>query len=137
MKRQVVRSQEDARRHIPYEPALIEVPGVWVHAVVSLIRASEKYRHHGLLVTNVGPGGEAARVGMARGDLLLRYEHVRLDRPEALRDLTRRFAERHGASKTAVIEAIRGSKEVRFEVAGGRLGVTVSPLLHRSRPRRD
>jgi orotate phosphoribosyltransferase len=124
MKRRVVRTREDATAHIPYEPALIEVPGQWIEAVVSLIDISKKHKRRGLLVTNIGPDSRAAKAGMIRGDLLLRYRQVRLDRVETLRRLTRR----HSSSKVT-IDAVRGDQQLRFEVPQGRLGITVSRLL--------
>jgi len=68
------RSCEDGPPHINRESVLVEVPGKWAYSVVSLIHVSQEYRQAGLIVTNIGPGSQGARAGMAQGDVLLRYE---------------------------------------------------------------
>ena len=135
----IVRTREPLSRRLTAEIVLVEIPGQWAHSVVSLIQASQEHRHGGLMVTNVGPGSHGARAGMARGDVLLRYDGLELDSVTTLRRLT----EAHHAStkKLIRIEAARGPEDLVFEVLGGSLGITVSPLLHRSvistsRPRR-
>src|SRR5205807_1264125 len=127
----VVRTRERLQRRLAPEIVLVEIPGKWAQSVVSLIHASQEYRHVGLMVTNVGPGSQGARAGMARGDVLLRYDGLELDGVATLQ----RFVEAHhdvSAKKLIRIEAARGPEDMVFEVVGGRLGITVSPLLHRS-----
>jgi hypothetical protein len=128
----VFRSWEQCPPRLTSESVLVEVPGQWVHSVVSLIQASHEYRHAGLMVTNVGPGSQGARGGMVRGDVLLRYDGQELDNAATLRRLTRTHTQGADAKKPLRIEAARGTADVAFEVLGGHLGITVSPLLHRS-----
>jgi hypothetical protein len=127
----VLRSRGDQAAGIPGEPALLQVPGEWAHAVVSLVKTSEEHRHNGLIVTNIGPGSQGARAGMVRGDVLLRYDGVEIDRVETLRHLEKRHTQGGEVSRTVSIDAARGSEDLSFEVHGGRLGITVSPPLHR------
>jgi len=154
MRSDVVRSLEEARAHDRRTPALVEVPGELVHVVVSLIkvlrepadanpsrsiRARRPWRpvpRHdldrrlgGVIVTNIGPGSQAAVAGMARGDMLLRYDGVPINQPEQLKRLTRRRAPGGAASGRVVIDAMRGPTELHFEVHGGSLGITVSGLF--------
>jgi membrane-associated protease RseP (regulator of RpoE activity) len=128
----VFHSLEDCPSQITRESVLVEVPGKWAHSVVSLIEASQEYRHSGLMVTNVGPGSQAARAGIIRGDVLLRYEDRELDSVATLRRLTRAYTQGAASKKPIKIEAARGKEDVTFDVRGGQLGITVSPLLHRS-----
>ncbi len=129
----VFRSWEDCPPRAIRDSVLVEVPGKWAHSFVSLIEASQEYRHAGLMVTNVGPGSQAARAGIARGDVLLRYEGQELESAAALRGLTRAYTQGAAARKPLKIEAARGKEDVEFEVRGGHLGITVSPMLHRSK----
>lgn len=110
---------------------LVEVPGKLAHSFVSLIKVSQDYRHGGLMVTNVGPGGQGARAGIARGDVLLRYEGQELKGAATLRRLAKAYTQGADARKPITIEAVRGTDDIAFEVVGGDLGITVSPLLHR------
>jgi hypothetical protein len=128
----VFRSWDECPPRLTREIVLVEVPGKWVHSVVSLIRASEEHPHAGLLVTNIGPGSQAARAGMMQGDVLLRYEGQELDNVVTLRRLTKAYTQGAAARKQIRIEAARGSHDVAFEVRGGHLGITISPLLHRA-----
>ncbi len=114
-------------------PALLEVPGEWAIAVMSLIEISLEHRHNGLLVTNIGPGGQGATAGMVRGDVLLRYDGAEIENVEALRGLEKRHAQDGEVRRTVSIDAARGDENLSFEVHGGHLGITVSPLLHRLR----
>jgi hypothetical protein len=133
----VIRTWDDAGGAKPHDAALVEVPGEWARAVISLIRMSDEYRDTGLIITNIAPGSQAARAGMARGDVLLRYDGVELDRVDTLRHLTKRHTQGAEVSKHVVIEATRGAREMSFKIFGGRLGITVSAFLHRvSLPRR-
>ena len=127
----VIRTWQDAREHDRAEPALVEVPGEWEQALIALIEASAEHRHTGLMVTNIGPGSQAAKAGMATGDVLLRYNGVQLDDVDTLRGLTKGRSYDAAAPGKAIIEAVRGSQEVQFEVSGGPLGITISALLHR------
>jgi membrane-associated protease RseP (regulator of RpoE activity) len=122
---------------IKSEHALVEVPGEWVHGVVALVRASQEFRHSGLMVTNVGPHSEAARSGMRRGDVLLRYDGQELDQVATLRRLTSAYAQGASAQKRIAIEAARGTDDVVFDVSGGKLGITLSPLLYRRGARKS
>jgi membrane-associated protease RseP (regulator of RpoE activity) len=114
------------------ESVLVEVPGKWTQGVVSLIKASQEFRQSGLMVTNVGPGSQGARAGMVPGDVLLRYEGQELESVATLRNISRAYTQGALANKALKIEAARGSEDLAFEVLGGHLGITVSPLLHRS-----
>jgi hypothetical protein len=125
----VVRKWIDAQALKPGERALVEVPAEHAAGLLAVVSLSDEYRHCGLLVTNVGPDSPAAHAGMTRGDVLLRYAGVELDSPATLRRLERRQAQ--GGRQLAKIEALRAELEIEFETAGGRLGVTVAPLLHR------
>jgi len=97
-----------------------------------LIRISDEYRDSGLLVTNVGPGSHAAAAGIARGDVLLRGDGAQLDKTETLTRLAGRAHHDGKGRKSLVVEAVRGGQEMTFDVTAGHLGITVSPLLHRS-----
>jgi hypothetical protein len=134
MPQDVIRTWADARGLDPRGVVLLETPGEWVRGVVGLLALSEKFRDTGLIVTNVGPNGAAARAGIARGDALLRYDGVELDTVARLRELADRAA--HCGDSCGQIEAIRGDRELQFKVAAGRLGVTVSAPLHRLKLRR-
>src|SRR3989442_65373 len=128
----VLRTWEECPPRMTRESVLVEVPGKWAHSVVSLIQASQEYRHAGLMVTNLGPGSQGARAGMVRGDVLLRYEGQELDNVTTLRRLSGAHTQGAAARTPIRIEAARGTEDITFEVPGGRLGITVSPLLHRS-----
>ena len=130
----VLRHWEQCPPRMPRESVLVEVPGEWAHSVVSLIQGSQEYRHAGLMVTNVGPGSQGARAGMARGDVLLRYEGQELESVATLRRLSAAHTQGAAARRAIRIEAARGREDVAFEVLGGRLGITVSPLLRLSVP---
>jgi|SRR5215469_1989590 len=134
MRLRVIRSWREARAHNPYEPALVEVPGKWIHAVLHLIKVVERHRHVGLLVTNVGRETPAAKAGMERGDLLLRCDGVDLDRVGTLRRLVRNHPRE--TSHQVVIEGRRGGEDRRFELHRGRLGITVSGFFRRQIPER-
>lgn len=127
----IFRSCDDRPPHINRESVLIEVPGKWAYSVVSLTHLSQEHRHAGVIVTNIGPGGQGARAGMVQGDVLLRYEGQELDNVATLRRLTKAYTQGAAAKKPIRIEAARGADDVAFEVRGGHLGITVSPLLHR------
>jgi hypothetical protein len=127
----VIRSWEDCNKHIPPGPVFLEVQGAWVGAVFSLVKISEKYRDKGLIVTEIGPESQGAKGGLVRGDVLLRYDGVELESAGALKRLIKRHAESGGTSRPVMIEAVRGSEDLSFEVAIGLLGITVSPSLYR------
>jgi S1-C subfamily serine protease len=150
MRVNVIRTVEEARAHDRRRSALVEVPGELVPVVVALTRVlrvpierdpgrragprrpsprpDRDRRPGGVVVTNIGPGSQAAKAGMARGDILLRYDGVPIDRPGRLKRLAERLAPGGGASGRVVIEGMRGPTELRFEVRGGPLGMTVSAL---------
>jgi hypothetical protein len=109
---------------------LVEIPGEKAHAVFALVKISQEYRHNGLIVTNIGPASQGARAGMARGDVLLRYAGVELDSAGTLRHLIKRHTQGAELSKTVIVEAVRGSEDLSFEVCGGRLGITVCSSLY-------
>ena len=98
--------REDREAHVEREPVFVEVPGEWAHAVFALVKISEEHRHNGLIVTNIGPGSQGTRAGMARGDVLLRYEGVELDSTRTLRHLTKRHTQGAGLSKTVTLDAV-------------------------------
>ena len=127
----VIRGWKDSRGRIPDEPALLQVPGEWAHSVVSLVKTSQEHRHNGLIVTNIGPGGQGAASGMIRGDVLLRYDGEEIDSAATLRHLEKRHTQGREALRTITIDAARGAENLSFEVHGGRFGITVSPPLHR------
>jgi hypothetical protein len=113
---------------------LVEVPGEWADAVLSLVKISNEHRHNGLIVTNIGSGSQGARAGIARGDVLLRCDGVELDSPATLSRLAQRHTQGAEVSKTMTIDAARGSTDMTFEVARGLFGITVTPSLHRLKP---
>jgi S1-C subfamily serine protease len=135
----IVRNQEEAKAHSQDDPALVEVPGKYVAGVVRLIgmllepgqdevgrtiKALRNLGGKGVIVTNIGPASRAATAGMARGDVLLRYDGVQLGGFQKLSNLTRRT----DPSKRVTVDAFRGAHELRFEVDGGPLGITVHRL---------
>jgi hypothetical protein len=122
---------EDCPPVITSERALVEVPGVWAHSVLALVRTSQEFRNLGLLVTNIGPGSQAARAGMKCGDVLLRLDGQELDSAATLRRLTKIYTQGAAAQKPIIVDAARGAEDIEFEVSGGKLGITVSPLLYR------
>jgi membrane-associated protease RseP (regulator of RpoE activity) len=122
---------EDCPPGIRSEHALVEVPGEWAHDVLALVRASQEFRNSGLLVTNIGPGSQAARTGMRCGDVLLRFDGQELESAATLRRLTRIYTQDNAAQTPILIEAARGAEDIEFEVFGGKLGITVSPMLYR------
>jgi hypothetical protein len=109
--------------------ALVVTPPELARGMASLIKVSQEYWDFGLLVTNVGPGSAAAIAGIERGDVLLRYNGVPLDTTERLTQLEGVVAQRE--KLRATLEAVRGAREMTFAVPAARLGITVSPLLHR------
>jgi hypothetical protein len=116
------------RRH-GFGHALIVTPPELARGIASLIKVSEEYRDVGLLVTNVGPRSQATAAGIERGDVLLRYNGVPLETADRLTSLEG-VAAQHETPQLA-LEAVRGAREMTFTVPAGRLGITVSPLLHR------
>jgi hypothetical protein len=127
----LLRSLEDRPPRASSDGVLVAVPGRWVLSAIALIRASREFRKSSLFVTNVGPGSQAARAGIVRGDVMLRYDGRDLDDALALRRLTKIHTQGSAARKPIRIEVARGRQNLTFEVRGGRLGITVSPLLHR------
>src|SRR5580658_4793095 len=127
----VIRGWKDSRGSNPDEPALLQIPGEWAHSVVSLVKTSQEHRHNGLIVTNIGPDGQGATSGMIRGDVLLRYDGEEIDSAATLRHLEKRHTQGHEAQRKITIDAARSAENLSFEVHGGRLGITVSPPLHR------
>lgn len=110
--------------------ALVVTPPELARGMASLIKVSEEYRDVGLLVTNVGPSSQAATAGIERGDVLLRYDGVPLENAERLTSLEGVAAQGETPRQVA-LEAVRGAREMTFAVPAGRLGITVSALLHR------
>jgi hypothetical protein len=129
MPQEVIRTWADARGRDSCGVVLLETPGEWVRGIVGLLALSKEFKDIGLIVTNVGPNGAAARAGIARGDVLLRYDGVDLDTVARLCELTERAA--LSRDSCGQIDAIRGDRERQVKVAAGRLGVTVSAPLHR------
>jgi S1-C subfamily serine protease len=101
----------ECKHRIRHTPVLVPVPREWADAMFSLVKLSGEHRHNGLIVTNVGPGSQAARVGIVRGDVLLRYDGVELDSATAFETpYTKRNtqgAEASRESRTSTIEAAR------------------------------
>jgi C-terminal processing protease CtpA/Prc len=126
----VTRLGDDARGHSRHRLALVVTPPEWARGIALLIKVSDEYRDVGLLVTSVGPGGQAANAGIERGDVLLRYDGVPLEHAEQLTSLEG-VPTQGEAPRQVVLEAVRGAREMTLTVAAGRLGITVSPLLHR------
>jgi hypothetical protein len=127
----VIRKWDDFYAPFPRESVFVEVPGEWAPAIFSLVRISKEYRDNGLIVTNIGPRSQAAKAGMARGDVLLRYDGVEVDSTNTLKRLTMGYSRGVASSKAVSIDAVRGSDDVSFEVAKGPLGITVTPSLYR------
>ena len=115
---------EDCPPGVTSERALVEVPGEWAHSVLALVRSSQEFRNSGLLVTNIGPGSQAARTGMKCGDVLLRFDGQELDSTATLRRLTKIYTQGTAPQKPILIEAARGAEDIEFEVFGGKLGIT-------------
>jgi hypothetical protein len=132
----VIRTVAEPIRLRRNEVAFVEIPAQWAGAVASVIKMSEEYRNVGLLVTNVGPASHAGAAGIGRGDVLLRANGISLDSVESLRRLTSHVDGNHKSAGGLTIEALRGGQEITFTPAPGPLGITVSPLLHRSGPAR-
>ena len=124
-----IRLDDEARDRSGVELALLVTPEL-ARGIASLIKVSEEYRDVGLLVTNVGPNSQAATAGIERGDVLLRYDSVPLDTAKRLTSLA--GVEAQGVTPQVALEAVRGGQEMTFAVPAGRLGITVSALLHRS-----
>jgi len=129
MAHEIVRTRVEAGLFDPASVVLIETAGEWVRGVAGLIELSTEFKQAGLIVTNVGPSGAAARAGIACGDVLIRYDGADLDTVGRLRELAERAAVAGG--RKGVIEASRGDRELQFDVAPGPLGVTVSATLGR------
>jgi hypothetical protein len=127
----VIRDWDDCRVSLARGQALVEVPGAWAHAVLSLVKISEEHRHNGLIVTHIGPGSQGAMAGMVRGDVLLHYDGEEIDSAHTLRRLAKRHTQGAELTKTVTIDAARGGKDISFQVRGGLLGITASPPLHR------
>jgi membrane-associated protease RseP (regulator of RpoE activity) len=132
----VIRTVAEPVRLRRNEVAFVEIPTQWAGAVAAVIKMSDEYRNVGLLVTNVGPATHAAAAGIGRGDVLLRADGISLDSAESLRRVTSRADGNHKSARVLTVEALRGTQEITFKPASGPLGVTVSPLLHRSGPAR-
>jgi hypothetical protein len=126
----MIRLGDDARGRGRRWLALVVTPPEWARGIASLIEVSAEYRDVGLLVTNVGPSSQAAAAGLERGDVLLRYDGVPLESAEQLTNLASVPAQGE-APRQVALEAVRGAREMTLTVAAGRLGITVSPLLHR------
>jgi hypothetical protein len=92
---------------------------------------SQEFRTSGLLVTNIGPGSQAARAGLRCGDVLLRFNGQELDSPATLRRLTKSYTQGAAAKKPILVQAARGTQDIEVPVYGGKLGITVSRLLYR------
>jgi S1-C subfamily serine protease len=135
----IVRSQAEAAAHDQGRPALVEVPGKCVRGVFRLlevlsgtaegeigrsISALSRGTPSGVVITNVGPASQAAEAGMARGDVLIQYDGNQLGGSKKLKDFTR-VTDR---SKRVMVDAIRGGRELKFEVHGGALGISVNRL---------
>jgi C-terminal processing protease CtpA/Prc len=116
-------------------PVLVVTRPEWARGIASLIKLANEYRDGGLLVTNVGPNSQAASAGIERGDVLLRYDGVPLEDAQRLRNLEG-ITSRGAAPRQVPLEAVRGAREMTFTVTGGRLGITVSAMLHRWRSMR-
>ena len=110
--------------------ALVVAPPELAHGIASLIKVSGEYRDVGLLVTNVGPNSQAANARIERGDVLLRYDGVPLEKAEQLKSLEGVPAQGE-AHRQVALEAVRGARELTLAVPAGHLGITVSALLHR------
>lgn len=127
---QMIHHADEMRGEHESSLALLVTPPEWAQGLASLIKMSQEYRDTGLLVTNVGPGSPAAGAGIERGDLLLRYDGVPLETAERLIGLEGAVAQGE-TLKQVPLEVVRGTREITFTVPTGRLGITVSALLHR------
>jgi len=125
----LIRLDDEASGSSRAELALVVTPEL-ARGIASLIKVSQEYRDVGLLVTSVGPNGQAATAGIERGDVLLRYDGVPLDTAKRLTSLA--GVEAQGETPQVALEAVRGGQEMTFAVPAGRLGITVSALLDRS-----
>lgn len=131
----VVQSDDNAVAYSRLRLALAVTPPELARGIASLIKVSDEYRDVGLLVTNVGPNSPALAAGIERGDMLLRYDGVPVESAVRLMSLEEEPAQGNRLSPVTV-DAVRGARELTFSVPPGRLGVTVSPCLHRLGPSR-
>jgi hypothetical protein len=126
----VHRTRSAAEAHGPAQLSLLVSPAEWGRGLSALIKASNRHKDVGLLVTNVGPASAAADAGIGRGDVLLRYDGVPLDHTDGLKRLESAAAQRE-TTRQVPLDAVRGERDMTFSVRPGLLGITVSPLLHR------
>jgi tetratricopeptide (TPR) repeat protein len=78
----------------------------------------------GVLITAVEPDDQAARVGLAPGDILIRHGLNRLDTP----DTYRASIASTPTARTVPLEVLRGPKKLTVRVFGGSLGITMDNL---------
>ncbi|WP_281325580.1 tetratricopeptide repeat protein [Polyangium sp. 6x1] len=78
----------------------------------------------GILISELQPGGQAEKLGLAPGDILLRYGSTRVNEGKVLRDL----ATSTDPAKTVTVEAIRGSQRLTFQAHGGLLGIAIADV---------
>jgi S1-C subfamily serine protease len=79
----------------------------------------------GVVVTNIGPRSAGAAAGLARGDVLLRYDGTELTSAGTLAQLTARSA----GERVIRIDALRGTQPLHFDVPAGKLGIKVNSIL--------
>ena len=79
----------------------------------------------GVLVTEVADDGEAARVGIARGDVLLAYGDVDLDDDRSLAAARAALQTALGADELVPVRGWREGRSVEWRVRPGRLGIQV------------
>lgn len=77
----------------------------------------------GVLVTEIRPGGQAERLGLRPGDVLVRYDGKEVADPAGLRESVQTAGE--GRSDIAV-DFLRGGEKCEVRAASGPLGVTIA-----------
>lgn len=78
----------------------------------------------GVLVTGIQPGSQAEQAGLQPGDILVRYDRTRLDKPDTLIPHSKATE----ATKPVTLEILRGAQKLTVKVHGGLLGITVADL---------
>jgi hypothetical protein len=78
----------------------------------------------GVLLSGIQPGGQADKATLAVGDILLRYNTTRLDKPATFQQI----AKSTDPAKTVTLELLRGAQKLKIQVHGGMLGAFIADL---------